>query len=92
MEYWTKNHYQFDPSLNLLYLIMTDAAEITECALQAADAHVIAHNVWQNGMAFVFCGTDNIELVTYNYYSNWFSRNPSMSHILWQLLLADETW
>ena len=42
-------------------------------------------------MEFVFCGTDYIDLVTYNYYSNWFSRNPGMSHILWQLLLADET-
>ena len=33
LEYLTKNHYQFDSSLNLVYLIMTDAAEITECAL-----------------------------------------------------------
>ena len=71
--------------------IMTDAAEMTECALYATDAHVIAHNILHNGMEFVFCGTDYIDLVTYIYYSNWFSRNPSMSHILWQLLLADET-
>ena len=52
-------------------------------ATQAADAHIIAHSVWQNGMRYLFHVTDYIDFITYIYYCNWFSRNPSMSRILW---------
>ena len=35
----------FDPSLNVLCQIMTDAEEMTEWAMQAADAHITTHDI-----------------------------------------------
>ena len=63
---------------------MTDAAVMTESALQAADAHMLSPTV-SDEMEWNLYFMEQVtyfDLVTYIYYSNWFSRNPSMYNIL----------
>ena len=46
--------------------------------------------IMSDKMEFVFCGTDYIDFVTYNYLTGFLETRACL--ILWQLLLADETW